>query len=131
MSIPRVAETRAPVGADGNGAVHSSWVEVATSEDDKAWLARTRVNLSPMAAPSIMGLFGFMIATLMVGAWQAGWYGGPTTPLYLWPLALVVGGVMQAVAAVACSGPATGWPLPPTRSGVPSGSGGPSSRSSR
>jgi hypothetical protein len=30
------------------------------------------VFLTPIAAPSIMGLFGFMIATLMLGAWQAG-----------------------------------------------------------
>lgn len=28
-----------------------------------------------IAAPSIMGLFGFMTATAMVGPWQAGWYG--------------------------------------------------------
>ena len=42
-----------------------------------------------------------MIATLMLGAWQAGWYGTPLTPLIIWPFALFAGGVMQSVAAVA------------------------------
>src|SRR5579875_1529885 len=37
------------------------------------WEARTRVFLQPLAPPSIIGLLGFMGATLMVGAWQAGW----------------------------------------------------------
>jgi succinate-acetate transporter protein len=48
-----------------------------------------------------MGLFGFMIATLMVGAWQAGWYGNADTPLTIWPFALVAGGILQSIAAVA------------------------------
>jgi uncharacterized protein len=76
--------------------------ELATGEDERAWLSRSRIFLSPMAAPSIMGLFGFAIATLMVGAWQAGWYGGATTPLVLWPFALFVGGIPQFIAAIAC-----------------------------
>jgi succinate-acetate transporter protein len=48
-----------------------------------------------------MGLFGFMIATLMLGAWQAGWYGPASAPLIIWPFALVAGGIMQAIAAIA------------------------------
>lgn len=79
-----------------------AWIELANADDERAWLARTRVTLSPIAAPSIMGFFGFMIATLMVGAWQAGWYGGRVTPLILWPFVLVAGGLVQVVAAVAC-----------------------------
>lgn len=78
------------------------FIDLATADDDAAWLARTRVVLTPMAAPSIMGLMGFMIATLAVGAWQAGWYGGPTTPQLLWPIAIVAGGLLQVIAAVAC-----------------------------
>jgi succinate-acetate transporter protein len=70
------------------------------AEDHQAWLARSRVFLTPIAAPSIMGLFGFMIGTVMLGAWQAGWYGDARTPLLIWPFALVAGGVMQLVAAV-------------------------------
>ncbi|HEX7107548.1 MAG TPA: hypothetical protein VF218_16395, partial [Acidothermaceae bacterium] len=62
------------------GTATRDWYALAVAEDEDAWRARTRVVLSPMAAPSIIGLFGFMGATLMVGAWQAGWYGTPTTP---------------------------------------------------
>jgi uncharacterized protein len=53
------------------------------AEDHDGWLSRSRVVLTPIAAPSIMGLFGFMIATLMLGAWQAGWYGSALTPLII------------------------------------------------
>lgn len=84
-----------------NGHEHREWDDLATAEDHAAWLARTRVFLTPIAAPSIMGLFGFMIATLMLGAWQAGWYGTPATPLLIWPFALIAGGVLQSAAAVA------------------------------
>jgi succinate-acetate transporter protein len=73
--------------------------ELAVAEDEAAWRSRTRVVLTPLSAPSIMGLFGFMGATLMVGAWQAGWYGGTTTPLILFPFAMVFGGLAQLVAA--------------------------------
>jgi hypothetical protein len=75
--------------------------ELAVAEDIEGWRSRTRVVLTPIAAPSIMGLFGFMIATLMLGAFQAGWYGDVTTPLVIWPFALVAGGILQSVAAVA------------------------------
>ena len=85
----------------GQVAGHKGIEELAVAEDHQAWLARSRVVLIPMAAPSIMGLFGFMIGTVMLGSWQAGWYGGPATPLILWPFALAAGGVMQAIAAVA------------------------------
>lgn len=63
------------------------------------WGPRTRIVLTPLAAPSIVGLFGFMGATLMVGAWQAGWYGSPMTPAFIFPFAVMFGGVMQGVAA--------------------------------
>jgi len=68
--------------------------------DKNWWDERSRIVLTPIAAPSIMGLTGFMIATLMVGAWQAGWYGSSSTPLTLWPLAMVAGGILQSTAAV-------------------------------
>jgi hypothetical protein len=56
-----------------DGAAGRDWYALAVADDETGWRARTRVVLSPMAAPSIIGLFGFMGATLMVGAWQAGW----------------------------------------------------------
>lgn len=71
------------------------------AEDHEAWMARSRVFLTPIAAPSIMGLFGFMIGTVMLGAWQAGWYGTAATPLIIWPFAMFAGGIMQSIAAVA------------------------------
>jgi hypothetical protein len=78
-----------------------TWEDLAVAEDHEGWLSRSRVFLTPIAAPSIMGLFGFMIATLMLGAWQAGWYGNAATPLIIWPFALVAGGILQSVAAIA------------------------------
>lgn len=74
--------------------------ELATGNDETAWRSRSRIVLSPMAAPSIMGLFGFAIATMMVGAWQAGWYGSAATPDILWPFAIFVGGIPQLIAAM-------------------------------
>lgn len=67
---------------------------------ERAWSDRTRIVLSPVAAPSILGLFGFMGATLMVAAWMAGWYGSGLTPFVLWPFALTFGGLAQLLAAM-------------------------------
>jgi succinate-acetate transporter protein len=97
MSTPEAGAH--PVQPNGDG--HRAWDDLVTAEDHAAWLARTRVFLTPIAAPSIMGLFGFMIGTVMLGAYQAGWYGSAATPLLIWPFAMMAGGVMQSVAAVA------------------------------
>lgn len=60
-----------------------------------------RIFLQPVAAPSVLGLFGFAGATFMVAANLAGWYGSPTTsPLFLFPFAAVLGGVAQFTAGV-------------------------------
>ncbi len=91
-----------PTPRRGNGDIgHRTWADLAVAEDHEGWVSRSRVFLTPIAAPSIMGLFGFMIATLMLGAYQAGWYGTSATPLIIWPFALFAGGVMQSIAAVA------------------------------
>jgi len=97
---PRTAgpTTRGEPYPRAEGTPARDWYALATAEDAEAWRARTRVVLSPMAAPSIIGLFGFMGATLMVGAWQAGWYGTPTTPTLIWPFAIFLGGLAQLVA---------------------------------
>jgi succinate-acetate transporter protein len=70
------------------------------AEEFAAWEGRTRVFLQPVAAPSILGLFGFAGATMMVGAWQAGWYGNALTPLALFPFALTFGGLAQFLAGM-------------------------------
>lgn len=97
------APTNAPANAPANMATDGrrDWADLAVAEDHEGWMARSRVFLTPIAAPSIMGLFGFMIAAVMFGAWQAGWYGTAGTPLIIWPLALFAGGLLQAIAAVA------------------------------
>lgn len=85
----------------GDGQARRSAEELLVAEDHAGWISRSRVFLTPMAAPSIMGLFGFTIGTVMLGAYQAGWYGSAATPLVIWPLAMFAGGIMQSVAAVA------------------------------
>src|SRR5689334_4113564 len=55
------------------------------------WHDRSRVFLQPIAAPSILGLFGLATATMMVGAWMAAWYGNALTPLTLSPFVLTAG----------------------------------------
>jgi succinate-acetate transporter protein len=64
------------------------------------WRDSTRVFLQPIAAPSILGLFGFAAATFMVSTYIAGWYGNGTTPLYLFPFAALFGGVAQFTAGM-------------------------------
>lgn len=36
------------------------------AEDHEAWMARSRVFPTPIAAPSIMGLFGFTIGAMVL-----------------------------------------------------------------
>jgi hypothetical protein len=86
--------------ARGDGHAHRGLEDLAVAKDHEGWIARSRVMLTPIAAPSIMGLFGFAMATVMLGAYQAGWYGTAVTPLVIWPLALFAGGVMRGVAAI-------------------------------
>jgi succinate-acetate transporter protein len=68
-------------------------------EDGQAF--EPRVFLQPVAAPSILGLFGFGIATFMVAANVAGWYGNhTTTPVGLGLFALFAGGLGQFLAGM-------------------------------
>jgi hypothetical protein len=64
------------------------------------WTERSRVVLEPIAAPSILGLFGFAGATFIVAAHLAGWYGGNSTALYLFPFAAIFGGLAQFIAGL-------------------------------
>lgn len=69
-------------------------------DEHERWRDRTQIFLQPVAAPSILGLFGFAGATMMVGAWQAGWYGDANTGLLLFPFALTFGGLAQFLAGM-------------------------------
>jgi succinate-acetate transporter protein len=79
--------------SDGNGA-QGRPAEVAD------WRDRTRIFLRPIAAPSILGLFGFAGATFVVAAFLAGWYGDTNTPEFLFPFAAAFGGIAQFAAAM-------------------------------
>jgi succinate-acetate transporter protein len=60
----------------------------------------TRVVLTPIAAPSILGLYGFAGATFIVAAHLAGWYGSARSGLYLFPFAAMFGGLAQFLAGM-------------------------------
>lgn len=77
------------MSAQGNG-----------SSELSRWRDSTRVFLQPIAAPSILGLFGFAGATFVVAANLAGWFGNPTSSMYLWPFAAMFGGVAQFAAGM-------------------------------
>ena len=66
----------------------------------REWRDHTRVFLQPIAAPSILGLFGFAAATFMVTAYLVGWYGTSTSPLLIFPFATAAGGIAQGAAAL-------------------------------
>jgi succinate-acetate transporter protein len=70
------------------------------SAEFREWREHTRVFLQPIAAPSILGLYGFSAATFIVTAYLVGWYGKATSPLLIFPFATAAGGIAQGVAAV-------------------------------
>jgi uncharacterized protein len=77
------------VNAIGNG--HGELTEIRE---------HTRVMLQPIAAPSILGLFGFSGATFIVAAHLAGWYGSTQSPAFLFPFAAMFGGLAQFLAGM-------------------------------
>jgi succinate-acetate transporter protein len=67
----------------------------------EAWQARSRIVLTPVAAPSILGLFGFAAATFTVASNLAGWWGNTlTSPIALAPFVIFLGGVAQLLAGM-------------------------------
>lgn len=70
---------------------------------DTAWegeFARPRVFLQPIAAPSVLGLFGFAGATMIVASNLAGWWGDANSPMVLAPFAGFFGGLAQFTAGM-------------------------------
>ena len=59
----------------------------------------TQIYLQPIAAPSILGLYGLAGATFMVAAHMAHWF-GDSTSLYLFPFAAIFGGLAQFLAGM-------------------------------
>lgn len=71
-----------------------------TGSEIADWRSRSRIFLQPIAAPSILGLFGFAGATFIVAAHLAGWYGDANAPQFLFPFAAAFGGLAQFVAGM-------------------------------
>lgn len=61
---------------------------------------RANIWLQPVAAPSILGLYGFAGATFIVAAHMAHWFGGPQAGLVLFPFAAFFGGLAQFLAGM-------------------------------
>jgi succinate-acetate transporter protein len=68
-------------------------------DDAGVWRERTRLVLTPIAAPSIVGFFGLGAAAFLIAANWAGWYAGPDTPMLLAPFVIIFGGLVQLAAA--------------------------------
>jgi uncharacterized protein len=65
------------------------------------WRDRAHISLQPVAAPSVLGLFGFAAATFVVAAGLIGWFGsGPMTQDFLFPFAAMLGGLAQFLAGM-------------------------------
>lgn len=62
--------------------------------------AQPRVFLQPLAAPSILGLYGLAGATFMVAAQMVHWFGSSYTTLLLVPFAAIFGGLAQFLAGM-------------------------------
>jgi len=62
--------------------------------------AHAQIYLQPIAAPSILGLYGLAGATFMVAAHMAHWFGDSMTSLYLFPFAAIFGGLAQFLAGM-------------------------------
>jgi uncharacterized protein len=62
--------------------------------------AGPRVFLQPIAAPSILGMFGLAGAVFVIAAHMMNWGGATAHPLLLVPFAAILGGVAQILAAM-------------------------------
>lgn len=68
--------------------------------DPDFWREHSQISLQPVAAPSILGLYGFAGATFMVASNLAGWWGNDTSAQYLFPFAAFFGGMAQLLAGM-------------------------------
>jgi uncharacterized protein len=93
LTEQRVAPRERTYAFAANRADAEGW-----SADD--WREHSRIVLTPVAAPSILGLFGFFCATLLIGSNLAGWWGSPVSQTLVFPFALMLGGVAQFLAGM-------------------------------
>src|SRR3954468_24658395 len=69
-----------------------------TDGDTNGWA--TRVVLQPIAAPSVLGLAGFSVSTMMVATIPAKWWGGPAGLRAVARFCLTFGGLAQLLAGM-------------------------------
>jgi len=74
-------------------------VEMMSTTTDPATRAGS-ANIRGMASPWILGLYGLAGATFIVFAHMAGWFGGPQSASFLFPLAAILGGLVPLLAAM-------------------------------
>lgn len=79
---------------------HAAQSGDGASAEVEQWTDRSRVVLQPIAAPSILGLFGFAGATFMVAGNEAWNYGGSDAGNYLAWFAATFGGIAQFMAGM-------------------------------
>lgn len=72
----------------------------AYNVDPDFWREHSQIFLQPVAAPSILGLYGFAGATFIVASNLAGWWGNDTSAQYLFPFAAFFGGMAQLLAGM-------------------------------
>lgn len=88
-------------GAQGPTSGASSETRTDDTAEYETWLGRSRVMLTPIAAPSILGLFGYAASTFMVASNLAGWWGNKLiSPIILAPLVIFFGGLAQLAAGM-------------------------------
>jgi succinate-acetate transporter protein len=69
-------------------------------ENESAPNNSTRINLQPIAAPSILGLYSLAAATFIIAAYWAHWYGNGQTLLLVSPFVALFGGLAQFLAGM-------------------------------
>jgi succinate-acetate transporter protein len=74
--------------------------DAAYDIDPDFWRQHSQITLQPVAAPSILGLYGFAGATFMVASNLAGWWGDETSAQFLFPFAAFFGGMAQFLAGM-------------------------------
>lgn len=82
------------------GSVSLADVAITASSGQLAEGFPARIQLQPIAAPSILGYFGLAAAACVIGGHLAGWYGSGTAPEYLFPFVALFGGLAQFMAAM-------------------------------
>ncbi len=87
-----MTQTKTPPGPDVR--------DRAYDIDPDFWRQHSQISLQPVAAPSILGLYGFAGATFIVASNLAGWWGNGTSAEYLFPFAAFFGGAAQLLAGM-------------------------------